>query len=673
MVVAKGVSSTKASSPSKVRSATKDTKASKMPKGETESKTPKSATREKQSKGLVGMEPIPAPIGAATSAHTSSTIVLKGGKAKAPKSAKWEKKTKGPVELKASKSAEWGKKSKKSVGMEPTPAPIDTIQLTAPPLEITLDIADGSGEINEGALQTISEEYALVALKSALPSANVKSVTVTITKATSRRRWASLRLATTKYIISITVLYEQTSEGEDAASFEEAIKEQIIIAFEGDAFIAALQEDESIGATVTGAIVAPAPTPAPTTPPTFMIILTPTPSPTSDDHSDDHTHTPTADDHSDDHTHTPTADDHSDDHTHTPTVDDHSDDHTPTPTVDDHSDDHTHTPTADDHSDDHTHTPTTDDHSDDNTHTPTVDDHSDDHTHTPTVDDHSDDHTHTPTVDDHSDDQTHTPTVDDHSDDHTHTPTADDHSDDHTHTPTLDTHLHGLGGHTHTPVVVPTDKPTAAPTPYTHVHGPGGHNHNRLVLTEEQTPLPTIAALTLPPTNNCISDIPCTDIPVGLVSCGILNTEQPVQCEAGSHCYGFPTAPAQDICVPESSNNAYDACNSNCDCLGINTFGNDYKYFVTDEYGNVSMQFSERCTDCYNSVGGQECVPSSYANMGTHEVKGQDNGGCFSDPTPDNNDGGFFYAYNFLKDTQDCIPKLQRKQDYACYWNCKKN
>ena len=88
MVVAKGVSSTKASSPSKVRSATKDTKASKMPKGETESKTPKSATREKQSKGLVGMEPIPAPIGAATSAHTPSPIVLKGGKAKAPKSAK---------------------------------------------------------------------------------------------------------------------------------------------------------------------------------------------------------------------------------------------------------------------------------------------------------------------------------------------------------------------------------------------------------------------------------------------------------------------------------------------------------------------------------------------------------------------------------------------------------
>ena len=82
---------------------------------------------------------------------------------------------------------------------------METIELTLPPLKMTLDIADGSGKIVEVALQAIVEEYALAALKSALPISNKKRVTVTITAVTSRRREASRRLANMKYIIIIKV------------------------------------------------------------------------------------------------------------------------------------------------------------------------------------------------------------------------------------------------------------------------------------------------------------------------------------------------------------------------------------------------------------------------------------------------------------------------------------
>jgi len=160
------------------------------------------------------------------------------------------------------------------------------------------------------------------------------------------------------------------------------------------------------------------------------------------------------------------------------------------------------------------------------------------------------------------------------------------------------------------------------------------------------------------------------------VSCGILDQQEEDSCLAGSHCYGFPSTPPQELCVLESSGVAYDACNSDCDCLGINTFGNDYKYFVTTEYGRVYNLFYERCTDCHNSLGIQQCVPdapSSYVNVGTHEIEGEIYGGCYSDPIQDNDEGGFSYASNFLKNTQDCIPKFIRKDYYACYWYCKKN
>ena len=76
----------------------------------------------------------------------------------------------------------------------------------------------------------------------------------------------------------------------------------------------------------------------------------------------------------------------------------------------------------------------------------------------------------------------------------------------------------------------------------------------------------------------------------------------------------------------------YDACNSDCDCLGINTFENYYKYFVTTKYGRVYNLFYERCTDCHNSLGVHQCLPVApylYVNVGTHKVEGELYGGFY--------------------------------------------
>ena len=285
---------------------------------------------------------------------------------------------KGVKKPKAPKSS---KRGNESVEME-------TVELTLSPLEMTLDIADGSGEIDEVALQAVAEEYVLAALKSALPSANVNSVIVTITAVTSRLRGKIRRLAIMNYIIVITVVYEQIIEGEDTTSVEEALREQAFAAFKDDAFVDAVQADESIGATVTGIIVVVAPTPAPTAP------VTPSP-------------------------------------TNTPTL----------------------SPTA---------VPST---------KPTV---------SPTSE---------PTISPFMLPPTNAPTFKP-SDKYTHTPTLNLHI--HTHTPTLDTH---------------TQKPFTPPTK----------------------------------TCSCLLGIPCTNVPIGLVSCRILYQQVEDPCLAGSHCYGFPS------------------------------------------------------------------------------------------------------------------------------------
>ena len=50
------------------------------------------------------------------------------------------------------------KANKSKKGVKPTAAePVVIVQLSLPPLELTLDTADGSGEINEASLQNIAE------------------------------------------------------------------------------------------------------------------------------------------------------------------------------------------------------------------------------------------------------------------------------------------------------------------------------------------------------------------------------------------------------------------------------------------------------------------------------------------------------------------------------------
>ena len=437
-----------------------------------------------------------------------------------------------------------------------------------------------------------------------------------------------------------------SGETDEVALQTEALNEQAFAAYEGDAFVAAIQANESIGATVTGVIVVAAPTPAPTIPPTLKPTLPSTgnptfapvtaapvtPSPTKAPITSYLTNTPTL---------SPT-----DMPSIMPTVG-------PTyePTIPPVSPYPTNAPTSlptDILSQSPSAMPS------DAPNTPTLSP-----TAMPSV---------FPTVSS-TNEQTILPVTPSPTKVPTFKPTialtANDHSDDHTHTPTLDTP-------TRAPISAQTDGLTAAPTPDMHLNNLKEPTHALIsASTEQPSSSPTTTAPTLPPTAGCISDIPCPEVPFGLVSCGILDEQEP--CDPGSHCYGFPATPAQELCVPEISGSAYSMCDSNCDCLGINTFGNAYKYFVTTEYGNVYMLYFEKCTDCYNSVGDQQCAPSSYVDMGTHEVEGQDYGGCFSDPTPDNNKGGFFYAYNFLKDTQDCIPELQQKENYSCFWYCKKN
>ena len=98
--------------------------------------------------------------------------------------------------MKAPKKPE-ASKSKK--GVKPTtPEPVVIVKVSLPPLYLTLKTTDGSGEINEAALQTIAEEYALAAIESALLSAKVKSITVTITTVTSLRKRTMRRLETFK-------------------------------------------------------------------------------------------------------------------------------------------------------------------------------------------------------------------------------------------------------------------------------------------------------------------------------------------------------------------------------------------------------------------------------------------------------------------------------------------
>ena len=63
------------------------------------------------------------------------------------------------------KAANNSKANKSKKGVKPTTAdPVVIVELPPPLLELTLNTADRSGEINEAALQTIAEEYALAAI-----------------------------------------------------------------------------------------------------------------------------------------------------------------------------------------------------------------------------------------------------------------------------------------------------------------------------------------------------------------------------------------------------------------------------------------------------------------------------------------------------------------------------
>ena len=180
----------------------------------------------------------------------------------------------------------------------------------------------------------------------------------------------------------------------------------------------------------------------------------------------------------------------------------------------------------------------------------------------------------------------------------------------------------------------PTLHPTAPPTSATPVSA---------------API-SAAPVSVAPTDYVI-DIPCIDVPAGLVRCGILDVDQ--QCMTGGHCYRFPTIPVQTLCVPEIGAGAYEVCDSDCDCLGVNSIdyhgGAEYKYFVTNGYGNVYLQYFEKCSDCAPSTGGQFCVPSSYTFVGVHQTSSAYYGGCYIDETLDDYEVGCLYAYKFLK------------------------
>ena len=176
----------------------------------------------------------------------------KAPKVKAPKSinAKKPKQTK-VTKVKSPKKPE-ASKSKKGV-KQTAYKPVVIVELSLPPLDLTLDTTDLSEEINEVALQNIAEEYSLTSIESALTRTKVKSITVTITAVTSRWRRTMRRLETFKYIITVTVEYEIISVS------REYLEQELSNAFEGDggfAFIPTVQQAGStIGATVMWGIV----------------------------------------------------------------------------------------------------------------------------------------------------------------------------------------------------------------------------------------------------------------------------------------------------------------------------------------------------------------------------------------------------------------------------------
>ena len=148
-------------------------------------------------------------------------------------------------------------------GAEPTMVtvgpPAVILDLTMPPLEMTVDVDDGLGEIDEAALKAFTEGYVLETLKTVLPGTNMKNITVTITAVPYARRSSmttTRTLATVKYIIDITVEYEQMSA---PTAIEEDLNAVVSAAFKGCGFLTAVQEDESIGATVKERVVVAAP------------------------------------------------------------------------------------------------------------------------------------------------------------------------------------------------------------------------------------------------------------------------------------------------------------------------------------------------------------------------------------------------------------------------------
>ena len=235
-------------------------------------------------------------------------------------------------------------------------------------------------------------------------------------------------------------------------------------------------------------------------------------------------------------------------------------------------------------------------------------------------------------------------------------------------------------------VVPPTPNPTAAPTP-----------NSTAIPTVPPTPLPTAlptvpptpnptatptvpptpnptALPTLPPTPNptapstaCLTNVLCTDVPTGLTDCGILEINN--KCDSDGHCYSF-TATGQQKCVLEESIvSASGACDSSCDCLGINSndyLANQFKYFTTDDYGYVYQKYFENCSSCE----GKTCVYSSYIVMDRHYIATV-RGGCPSD-TVDEYEGGYLYAWNYLKDNHNCYPYLDYNEYGFCYWSCQK-
>ena len=58
--------------------------------------------------------------------------------------------------------------------------------------------------------------------------------------------------------------------------------------------------------------------------------------------------------------------------------------------------------------------------------------------------------------------------------------------------------------------------------------------------------------------------------------------------------------------------------------------------------------------------------------MGYHEL-GSDYLNCYTENNLDDSEGGYYDAFDFLKNDQDCIPTLMRKDNYICYWKYQKN